>query len=58
VYVCTIVGEPRARPDEVESVEWWSWEAFVAAAGAGELSPWAQLQAPLLDARRHNWRTR
>jgi isopentenyl-diphosphate delta-isomerase len=58
VFVCTLVGEPRARPDEVESVEWWSWEEFVAAAGAGELSPWAQLQAPLLDARRQTWRTR
>jgi isopentenyl-diphosphate delta-isomerase len=55
VYVCTLVGEPRARPDEVESVEWWSWEAFLAAAAAGELSPWAQLQAPLLDARRLDW---
>jgi isopentenyl-diphosphate delta-isomerase len=58
VYVCTLVGEPQARPDEVESVEWWSWEQFVAAAGAGELSPWAQLQAPLLDARRGAWRAR
>ena len=55
VYVCTLVGEPRARPDEVESVEWWSWEAFLAAADAGRLSPWARLQAPLLDARREQW---
>jgi isopentenyl-diphosphate delta-isomerase len=55
VYVCTIVGDPRARPDEVESVEWWSWEAFLAAARAGELSPWARLQAPQLDARRDEW---
>jgi isopentenyl-diphosphate delta-isomerase len=39
-------------------VEWWSWEAFLAAAAAGELSPWAQLQAPLLDARRGDWETR
>lgn len=55
VYVCTLDGEPSARPGEVESVEWWSWDAFLAAAAAGELSPWAQLQAPLLDARRRDW---
>lgn len=55
VYVCTLVGEPRARPDEVESVEWWRWEEFLAAAQAGQLSPWAQLQAPLLEARRAEW---
>ena len=55
VYVCTLVGEPRPRPDEVESAEWWSWEAFVAAGAEGALSPWAQLQAPLLDARRADW---
>lgn len=58
VYVCRLVGEPRARPDEVESAEWWTWEEFLAAARAGELSPWAQLQAPLLDALPENWRTR
>jgi isopentenyl-diphosphate delta-isomerase len=58
VYVCTLVGEPHARPDEVESAEWWSWEAFLAAATAGELSPWAQLQAPLLDASRDDWSVR
>ena len=58
VYVGTLVGEPRPRPDEVESVEWWSWERFLDAAGTaeGDLSPWARLQAPLLDARRGDWR--
>jgi isopentenyl-diphosphate Delta-isomerase len=55
VYVCTVVGEPRPRADEVESVEWWGWDAFLAAARAGELSPWARLQAPLLDALRPEW---
>lgn len=52
VYVCTLVGEPRAVPDEVESCEWWSWEAFLAAARDkdADLSPWARVQAPLLDA--------
>jgi isopentenyl-diphosphate Delta-isomerase len=55
VYVCTLVGEPQPRPAEVEWARWWSWEAFLAAAGAGELSPWARLQAPLLDARRPDW---
>ena len=51
VYVGTVVGEPRPRPDEVDSVEWWSWDRFLAAASdpASDLSPWARLQAPLLD---------
>jgi isopentenyl-diphosphate delta-isomerase len=56
VYVGTLVGEPRPRPDEVESAQWWSWEEFLAAGTGGELSPWAQLQAPLLDAKRTDWR--
>ena len=55
VYVCTLVGNPQARPDEVDSVAWWSWEAFLDAADAGELSPWARLQAPLLEACRGEW---
>jgi isopentenyl-diphosphate Delta-isomerase len=55
VYVGTLAGELRPRPDEVESAEWWAWEEFLAAAAAGELSPWARLQAPLLDARRAEW---
>jgi len=52
VYVGTVVGEPRPRPDEVDSVEWWSWARFLAAArdADSDLSPWARLQAPLLDA--------
>jgi isopentenyl-diphosphate delta-isomerase len=58
VYVCTLAGEPRPRPDEVESAEWWSWEAFLAAGAEGALSPWAGLQAPLLDARRVDWARR
>jgi isopentenyl-diphosphate delta-isomerase len=30
---------------------WWDWDAFLAAAEAPDsvLSPWARLQAPLLD---------
>jgi isopentenyl-diphosphate Delta-isomerase len=57
VYVCTVAGEPRPRPDEVDAVEWWSWPEFVAAADsdAGELSPWARLQVPLLDDCRASW---
>lgn len=57
VYVCTLVGEPRPRPDEVDSVAWWSWEDVLAEARAadGDLSPWARLQIPLLDARRALW---
>ena len=57
VYVCTVVGQPRAHPDEVDSIAWWSWAEFLAAAHAGgdELSPWARLQAPLLDGLRSEW---
>lgn len=52
VYVARLDGDPDPRPDEVEQAEWWSWAAFRDAAadpGSG-LSPWARLQAPLLDA--------
>ena len=51
VFVGTLVGTPRPRPDEVESCEWWPWERFLAAAAdpASDVSPWARLQAPLLD---------
>lgn len=57
VFVCTLVGEPRARPGEVHSWEWWSWAEFLTAAGddGSDLSPWARLQAPLLDAQRAAW---
>ena len=51
VLVCRISGEPFPRSDEVEATAWWSWAQFMAAAadpGSG-LSPWARLQAPLLD---------
>ncbi len=52
VYVGTLFGEPRPRPDEVDLVEWWTWERFLDAAAdpASGLSPWARAQAPLLDA--------
>jgi len=52
VLTCTITGQPSARADEVEQTEWWSWDRFLRAAenpGSG-LSPWARLQAPILDA--------
>ncbi|OLT13840.1 isopentenyl-diphosphate delta-isomerase [Pseudonocardia sp. CNS-139] len=55
VYVCTLVGEPRPHPDEVEWAGWWAWEEFVTAAAAGEVSPWARLQVPQLEARRAEW---
>jgi isopentenyl-diphosphate Delta-isomerase len=60
VYVCRLVGEPRPRPDEVDSWEWCSWESFVADARAADsdLSPWSWLQAPLLDERRDTWMPR
>ena len=52
VFIARIVGDPDPRPDEIEELQWWSWARFRAAAddpGSG-LSPWARLQAPLLDA--------
>lgn len=51
VFVGTLVGEPAPRPDEVDSCEWWTWDRFRAAADdpGSDLSPWARLQAPLLD---------
>jgi len=51
VFVGTLVGAPSPRPDEVESCEWWTWERFLAAAAdaGSDVSPWARLQAPLLD---------
>lgn len=51
VLVCTLVGEPRGRPDEVAAWAWWSWAEFLAQARAPHsgISPWARLQAPLLD---------
>lgn len=48
VYLCTLDGEPRPRPDEVAACEWWSWARLVDEAAAGLLSPWAALQVPLL----------
>ena len=52
VLACTIVGEPTPRSEEVETTQWWSWDRFLDAATdpASGLSPWARLQAPLLDA--------
>jgi isopentenyl-diphosphate Delta-isomerase len=51
VFTGTLVGEPRPRPAEVDSCEWWTWDRFVEAAAdpASDVSPWARLQAPLLD---------
>ena len=52
VWVCLLDGDPEPAPDEVAGWEWWDWAAFVTAATAPDstLSPWARLQAPLLDA--------
>jgi isopentenyl-diphosphate delta-isomerase len=51
VFVCRLEGDPAAAPDEVAEWVWWDWDAFLAAAQAPDsvLSPWARLQAPLLD---------
>jgi isopentenyl-diphosphate delta-isomerase len=50
VFVATLDGDPRPDPDEVADWEWWAWERFLDEARRGTLSPWAQLQAPLLAA--------
>ena len=51
VYVCRLDGDPTPATDEVAEWVWWDWDAFLAAATAPEsvLSPWARLQAPLVD---------
>ena len=51
VYVCRLDGDPTPATDEVAEWVWWDWDAFLAAATAPDsvLSPWARLQAPLLD---------
>jgi isopentenyl-diphosphate delta-isomerase len=51
VYVCRLDDEPRPDPAEVAEWVWWDWEAFLTAAIAPDsvLSPWARLQAPLVD---------
>lgn len=50
VFVCRIEGTPRARPDEVEAWQWWSWRHLRNDAEQTDsvLSPWARLQVPLL----------
>ena len=60
VYVCRLEGDPASAPDEVAEWVWWDWDAFLAAAEAPDsvLSPWARLQAPLLDTALHGLRRR
>jgi isopentenyl-diphosphate delta-isomerase len=52
VLVCRIEEIPLARPDEVETWRWWSWNHLrsEAMASGSTLSPWARLQIPLLAA--------
>ena len=51
VFVCRLDGDPVPDPDEVAEWVWWDWTDFLTAARAPDsvLSPWARLQAPLLD---------
>jgi isopentenyl-diphosphate delta-isomerase len=51
VYVCRLDGDPAPDPDEVAEWVWWGWDEFLTATQAPDsvLSPWARLQAPLLD---------
>ena len=55
VLTCIVESEPNPRPDEVGLTQWWSWNRFLEAAADPDsgLSPWARLQAPLLDAALH-----
>ncbi len=51
VLICFVEGEPSPASDEVETTAWWSWQEFLDAAQDLDsgLSPWARLQAPLLQ---------
>jgi len=51
VLACRIDDDPAPRPDEVAQWAWWTWAEFLAAAADPDsgLSPWARLQAPLLN---------
>jgi isopentenyl-diphosphate delta-isomerase len=53
VFVCTLEGDPRPDPAEVEDWQWWPWPRFLEECddAAGALSPWARMQAPLLGER-------
>ncbi len=50
VYVCALDADPDPHPGEADAWEWWEWPEFLRRAAAGELSPWARLQAPQLAA--------
>jgi isopentenyl-diphosphate delta-isomerase len=51
VLTCVLDADPTPNPDEVAEWAWWTWDRFVETAQdpEGPLSPWARLQAPLLD---------
>ena len=53
VFVCTLDGDPRPDPAEVEDWQWWPWPRFLdeCRSPASGLSPWARMQAPLLGER-------
>lgn len=48
VFLARIDDDPAPNPDEVADWAWVAWPEFLARARAGELSPWAALQAPAL----------
>jgi isopentenyl-diphosphate Delta-isomerase len=54
VFVCRLTGDPSPRRAEVQAWQWWTWDHFLqeVADADSNLSPWARLQAPLLDALR------
>jgi isopentenyl-diphosphate delta-isomerase len=51
VFLARVEAQPRPARAEVAEAEWWSWEAFVAAATAPDtrISPWAQAQVRQLE---------
>lgn len=53
VFVCTLDGDPRPDPTEVEDWQWWPWPRFVDDCRDPDttLSPWARMQAPFLGER-------
>jgi isopentenyl-diphosphate Delta-isomerase len=51
VFVCRLTRDPSPRQAEVQAWEWWPWDRFLREAEDADsnLSPWARLQAPLLE---------